>query len=202
MYRLKSETLVWDSFEYFRKNEWNWYAFVITGHQIMYSTNKREFAAGMRDQLEPLFYEYGVDLGLYGHSHIYERSCPVFQEKCLNETKAQNDYVDPGLCAQSAYSNSKEFSLFYSLLITIISFCTFKGWQRQMIDFWAHFQEQQSIWLSEPAVEAQTRLTSLSHLTVLFESKSMDTHASAQQRHAFSLIWWTVWAIEDVPFVN
>eukprot|EP00002_Diphylleia_rotans_P012106 TRINITY_DN2371_c0_g1_i3.p1 TRINITY_DN2371_c0_g1~~TRINITY_DN2371_c0_g1_i3.p1 ORF type:complete len:480 (+),score=109.25 TRINITY_DN2371_c0_g1_i3:68-1507(+) len=68
----------------------------VVGHQIMYSTNKREFAAGMRDQLEPLFYEYGVDLGLYGHSHIYERSCPVFQEKCLNETKAQNDYVDPG----------------------------------------------------------------------------------------------------------
>ena len=31
--------------------------------------------------LEPLFYQYGVDLVLTGHEHNYERSYPVYQAK-------------------------------------------------------------------------------------------------------------------------
>jgi hypothetical protein len=33
--------------------------------------------------LEPLFYKYHVDVNLYAHLHAYERSCPMYQQKCI-----------------------------------------------------------------------------------------------------------------------
>ncbi len=35
--------------------------------------------------LKPLFYKYHVDVNLYAHQHSYERSCPMFQHKCIND---------------------------------------------------------------------------------------------------------------------
>lgn len=35
----------------------------------------------MLTALEPLFYQYGVDLVLTGHEHNYERSYPVYMDK-------------------------------------------------------------------------------------------------------------------------
>ena len=34
--------------------------------------------------MEPLFYQYGVDLVLTGHEHNYERSYPVYLDKVCN----------------------------------------------------------------------------------------------------------------------
>ena len=33
--------------------------------------------------LEPLFYRYHVDLNLFAHKHSYERSCPMYRQKCV-----------------------------------------------------------------------------------------------------------------------
>ncbi|UJR34922.1 hypothetical protein I4U23_027700 [Adineta vaga] len=39
----------------------------------------------LRLYLEPLFYQYHVDINLYAHRHSYERSCPMFQSKCIDD---------------------------------------------------------------------------------------------------------------------
>ncbi len=35
--------------------------------------------------LEPLFYQNHVDINLFAHIHSYERSCPMFQGKCIDD---------------------------------------------------------------------------------------------------------------------
>lgn len=51
---------------------------VVYGHYPMYLSELRprrqEMAREMREQLEPLFQKYGVNLYLAGHEHLYERS--------------------------------------------------------------------------------------------------------------------------------
>lgn len=36
----------------------------------------------LQQELEPLLWKYKVDLLLTGHMHAYERSCPVYRQKC------------------------------------------------------------------------------------------------------------------------
>ncbi|EDO30760.1 predicted protein [Nematostella vectensis] len=36
----------------------------------------------MQQEFEDLFYKYHVDLALWGHYHSYERTCPVYRQKC------------------------------------------------------------------------------------------------------------------------
>jgi 3',5'-cyclic AMP phosphodiesterase CpdA len=46
-------------------------------HHPIYSSGKQHGSAiGLRKRLEPLFTRYGVNLGLSGHDHIYERTKP------------------------------------------------------------------------------------------------------------------------------
>lgn len=45
--------------------------------------------------LEPLFYQYGVDLALWAHEHSYERLWPVYNRKVYNGSK-QEPYTNPG----------------------------------------------------------------------------------------------------------
>ena len=41
--------------------------------------------AKLQLHLEPLFYQYHVDVNLYAHLHAYERSCPMYQQKCIKD---------------------------------------------------------------------------------------------------------------------
>jgi 3',5'-cyclic AMP phosphodiesterase CpdA len=45
-------------------------------HQLYSSAEKREPDPRVRDALEPLFIEHGVDIVFYGHDHFYERTKP------------------------------------------------------------------------------------------------------------------------------
>lgn len=67
---------------------------VITGHRPMYTSENctddpraSDFpvAVHMREEFEDLLYKFKVDLGLWGHQHSYERSCPVYQEHCVSD---------------------------------------------------------------------------------------------------------------------
>lgn len=52
----------------------------------------------LRNHLEPIFYEFGVDLVLSGHLHNYERMFPIFNNTVNTEsiTKSEQDvYVNP-----------------------------------------------------------------------------------------------------------
>jgi len=44
-----------------------------------------DIAEHMRINLEPLLVKYGVDLGLWGHIHSYQRTCSMIDYKCDNE---------------------------------------------------------------------------------------------------------------------
>jgi len=46
-------------------------------HHPIYSSGKRHGSAtGLRTRLEPLFTRYGINIGISGHDHIYERTKP------------------------------------------------------------------------------------------------------------------------------
>ncbi|XP_062501530.1 acid phosphatase type 7-like isoform X2 [Corticium candelabrum] len=65
------------------------------GHRPMYCSNYdsndcSKVKSIIRTKLEPLFYEYGVDMVVQGHEHSYERLWPVY-----NETVTAKNYENP-----------------------------------------------------------------------------------------------------------
>jgi hypothetical protein len=44
-----------------------------------------KISAMLQLHLEPLFYKYKIDVNLFGHLHAYERSCPMYQKKCVDD---------------------------------------------------------------------------------------------------------------------
>ncbi|GJY56838.1 probable inactive purple acid phosphatase 1 [Tanacetum coccineum] len=40
-----------------------------------------------RDSLQKLWQKYKVDIAIYGHVHNYERTCPVYENICVNDEK-------------------------------------------------------------------------------------------------------------------
>jgi len=84
-------------------DQWNWLEndlksvdhnkkwLIVGGHRPMYSSNNwvpdLKVASHMREYLEPLFYQYHVDLAMWGHVHSYERTCPVYNGTCHGNLK-------------------------------------------------------------------------------------------------------------------
>ena len=72
---------------------------ILTGHRPMYisSTNTYKYggdqpvASLLREHIEPLMIQYQVSLGLWGHHHSYQRSCPVSNTSCVTGPN-QDDY--------------------------------------------------------------------------------------------------------------
>lgn len=62
---------------------------IVGSHRPMYSSITREvddkIKSMLQSNLEPMFYKYHVDLNLFAHIHSYERSCPMYQEQCLDD---------------------------------------------------------------------------------------------------------------------
>ncbi|XP_014669644.1 PREDICTED: iron/zinc purple acid phosphatase-like protein [Priapulus caudatus] len=80
---------------------------VTMGHRPMYCTNTDEDdCTSVRDKvriglfgrfygLEDLFFRHGVDLELWAHEHIYERSWPLYNRQVFNGSLSQ-PYTNPG----------------------------------------------------------------------------------------------------------
>jgi hypothetical protein len=62
---------------------------VVSGHRPMYSssnfTSDNIFSLGIKNELEDLLYDYKVDLFLSGHLHSYERTCKIYNNKCVED---------------------------------------------------------------------------------------------------------------------
>jgi hypothetical protein len=58
---------------------------VVIGHKPMYSSNAYHGSeVELRDALEELYVEHGVDLVIAGHDHFYERTWPVANETAMD----------------------------------------------------------------------------------------------------------------------
>jgi len=78
----------------------------------MYSSNGDGDGHGseieFREAMEPLLFEYGVNLAIYGHDHHYERTYPVFQEEVYsnNSGNISNPYYNPDATIHIVAGNS------------------------------------------------------------------------------------------------
>ncbi|ETO29008.1 hypothetical protein RFI_08119 [Reticulomyxa filosa] len=63
-----------------------------TGHRPMYVDSTFDgdvtLSQFMVDQLEPLFKQYKISVGMWGHAHQYGRTCPVYAETCYSAGEA------------------------------------------------------------------------------------------------------------------
>jgi hypothetical protein len=63
---------------------------IVSSHRHMY-TSEEEGAGEAQIRLmlqlyvEPLLYRHHVDLNLFAHRHSYERTCPMYQGKCVSD---------------------------------------------------------------------------------------------------------------------
>jgi hypothetical protein len=64
---------------------------IVGSHRPMYASirdNPHDFdyiALMLQIHLEPLFYRYHVDLNLFAHRHSYDRTCPMYQQRCVSD---------------------------------------------------------------------------------------------------------------------
>ena len=58
---------------------------IVGAHRPMYSSlvSGETIKDKLQEYIEPLLYKHRVDLHLFAHIHSYERSCPMYQGKCI-----------------------------------------------------------------------------------------------------------------------
>ncbi len=61
---------------------------IVGSHRYMYTTevlggSELNIATMLQWYIEPLLYKYHVDVNLFAHRHFYERTCPMYQNKCV-----------------------------------------------------------------------------------------------------------------------
>lgn len=71
-----------------------WLVFIahrVLGYSSAFSYGQDgSFAEPMaRQNLEPLWQRHRVDLAFYGHVHNYERTCPMYAEKCVSSERSR-----------------------------------------------------------------------------------------------------------------
>ncbi|KAM3752007.1 hypothetical protein ACB098_04G155400 [Castanea mollissima] len=74
-----------------RKQPW----LIFAAHRVLgYSSNSWYAQEGSfeepmgRESLQKLWQKYRVDIAFYGHVHNYERTCPIYQNQCVNSDKS------------------------------------------------------------------------------------------------------------------
>ncbi|CAF4141426.1 unnamed protein product [Adineta steineri] len=60
---------------------------IVGSHRPMYTSliYQALYKEKLQVYIEPLLYKYHVDLNLFAHVHSYERSCPMYQNKCVSD---------------------------------------------------------------------------------------------------------------------
>lgn len=82
-----------------RKQPW----LIFSAHRVLgYSSDKYYGLEGSfeepmgRESLQRLWQKYKVDIAFYGHVHNYERTCPIYQNKCVNSEQSNYSGVVNG----------------------------------------------------------------------------------------------------------
>jgi hypothetical protein len=62
---------------------------IVGSHRPMYASETDEpldfIKIMLQFYLESLFYKYHVDVNLFAHKHSYERTCSMYQERCVSD---------------------------------------------------------------------------------------------------------------------
>jgi hypothetical protein len=63
---------------------------IVGSHREMYtsednSAGETQITQMLQLHIEPLLYKYHADLNLFAHRHSYERTCPMYQNKCVSD---------------------------------------------------------------------------------------------------------------------
>ncbi|EGC32331.1 hypothetical protein DICPUDRAFT_38536 [Dictyostelium purpureum] len=78
---------------------------VFSGHRPMYTSALAEDGIGMinglRDAIEPLFEKFDVNLALWGHVHIYERTCGIYNFTCAENDNEGTVHVVIGMAGNT-----------------------------------------------------------------------------------------------------
>lgn len=68
---------------------------IFAAHRVLgYSSDKWYGLEGSfeepmgRESLQKLWQKYKVDIAFYGHVHNYERTCPIYQNQCVNSERS------------------------------------------------------------------------------------------------------------------
>ncbi|KAL3834893.1 hypothetical protein ACJIZ3_009629 [Penstemon smallii] len=82
---------------------------IFAAHRVLgYSSDKYYGLEGSfdepmgRESLQRLWQKYKVDIAFYGHVHNYERSCPIYQNKCVSSEKTHYSGTEDLTCQSSA----------------------------------------------------------------------------------------------------
>ncbi|CAM8981825.1 unnamed protein product [Rhodiola kirilowii] len=131
-----------------RKQPW----LIFAAHRVLgYSSNswygqEGSFEEPMgRESLQKLWQRYKVDIAFYGHVHNYERTCPIYQNQCVNSEKNHYSGVMNGtihVVAGGGGSHLSDFS--------------------QLRPKWSLYQDQDYGFV---------KLTAFNHSSLLFEYK-------------------------------
>ncbi|XP_019232207.1 PREDICTED: probable inactive purple acid phosphatase 27 [Nicotiana attenuata] len=76
---------------------------IFSAHRVLgYSSDKWYGIGGSfeepmgRESLQKLWQKYKVDIAFYGHVHNYERTCPIYQNQCVNSERSHYSGVVNG----------------------------------------------------------------------------------------------------------
>ncbi|KAL7606313.1 hypothetical protein Lser_V15G17398 [Lactuca serriola] len=98
-----------------------------------------------RANLQKLWQKYKVDIALYGHVHNYERTCPIYQNQCVNSEISQYSGIVNGTIHVVVGGGGSHLSDF-----------------TQINTFWSLYKDQD--W-------GFVKLTAFNHSSLLFEYK-------------------------------
>ncbi len=87
---------------------------VILFHRPAYSSGNHGSDSDVQQHLVPLFEQYGVDVVLNGHDHIYERTCPIKNGACTTVDDGGVVYFVTGGAGASLYSAGNAWFTAYS----------------------------------------------------------------------------------------
>ncbi|KAJ0105154.1 hypothetical protein Patl1_18270 [Pistacia atlantica] len=96
---------------------------IFAAHRVLgYSSNEWYGQEGSfeepmgRESLQKLWQKYKVDIAFYGHVHNYERSCPIYQNQCVNSEKSHYSGTVNGTIHVVVGGGGSHLSKFSSLI--------------------------------------------------------------------------------------
>jgi hypothetical protein len=100
---------------------------IVGAHRHMYTSESESAGEGqirhmLQLYLEPIFYKYHVDLNLFAHRHSYERTCPMYQQKCVSDGITQiligmaGQNLDAGSYSGAAWSKYHDQQFGYTTI--------------------------------------------------------------------------------------